>query len=287
MGLAATEQVARDTAATPDDVDDDVGDGVPARGLHPVAGDGLAVDPGGAAVDEVVPLDVLALDGVVGPLHAGAEAVLGLGLLVLVLLVGDLALAGLDLRELVLLVRDLLDARVLARELVLAVADLLLAGLDLRVLVLLVGDLLDARVLARELVLAVRDLVVALDELEELPLVVGDGLDTGYGTHVLQRVVQGVDDGRRNVLAPALLLVGGGLVVNRLGRLLEALTERVRRGRRLGGRAGREGQAGGAERDEGTDGHQPHGVLALGLVHGHSFCWGYGFVAERWDYLLM
>ena len=124
VGLAAAKEGGRDATSTPDDVDDDVRDGVPAGALHPVARDRVAADRCGAAADEVVAQDVLVLDSVVGPLRTGAEAVLGV-------------LPGV----LVDLVRLLGLPRVLPGVLVLPVGLLGLPRDEARVLPLVVGDL--------------------------------------------------------------------------------------------------------------------------------------------------
>jgi len=86
--FAASQQVGRNATGSPDGICDDVGELVPTGALDPLAGDRFAVDTGCATGDEVVTEDELAFDGVVGTLHAVAEAVLGFGLLVLELLVG-------------------------------------------------------------------------------------------------------------------------------------------------------------------------------------------------------
>jgi len=90
-----------------------------------VACDRLVADTGCAAIDEVVALDELAFNGVVGALHAVAEAVLGDGLLVLVLLVRLFSLTWNVAGELLFLVERFRLAGVLASEAVLLVGDFL------------------------------------------------------------------------------------------------------------------------------------------------------------------
>jgi len=166
-----------------------------------VAGNSLVANLGGAAVYEVVALDELAFNGVVGTLHAVAEAVLGDGLLVLVLLVRLLSLAGNGTRELLYLVEGCLLARVLARELVHLVRDLLGSG-----------DLVE------EAVLLVRFFLVARDEPLVEPLQVRDLLVAGDDSLVLGFAVRNFFDGR-NRAAPTLFVIDDSVLAGNGGRV--------------------------------------------------------------------
>jgi len=199
--FAASQVLRRNSTASPHDVDDRVGNGVPACADNPVAGNGLVADLGGSAGHEVVPLDELAFNGVVGAFHAVAEAVLRDRLLVLVLLVRLFSLTGNGTRELLRLVRRRRLAGVLTREAVLLVRDLRGCG-DLVV----------------EAVLLVRDLLEAGDELFVQPLLVRDFRVAGDVSGVLDLLVRHRLD-CRNHAAPALFVVDDGDLAGHRGRV--------------------------------------------------------------------
>gem|GEM_PF-2516679 len=264
--VARPQNAVRRTAGAPDDVDDHVGDLVPARGLNPVTGDRLSIDPGGSARHEVVALNLLDLLLVLDP-GTGPEAILRLGLLVLVLLMRLLLLTGIGPREAVLIVSFALLARIGPREGVLLVGLLLLTGIGPREAVLIVSDSLEAR-----------------DEARVLPLVVGDRVGPLDGAEVLRQLpIDGfllVDVPRPDFLAVGDGILAGGLVplqvrgflvLDYLGRRRrdQALTLVVL-GRIVGGGVGGHSHQGDAHAERSPDGHRLSDGLANG-THSSSF----------------